>query len=337
MARPVLRAGLIRLRGVIGAATRPDFALAHVVRQACPNYGKHWRSALHTIEDCHLEANGKQRKDQSKLRAVLRLGGHLAENDYPPTVKSQSATKSRSVKKAVTWTAIVTFIATALGQYAVERIADRAVSDLVPEVGVDLVGPYNENLSVVVPPTTQFTGVIMDYSGMLANRWAVNNGGGPANDVSATLTVWGNVDRPILVRGIRATNINCQPAPSWEYLPTLGGGDVNERTVQIDLESGDPNAVPVEDELTGETFKFPLQVSRSDIEYFNIDIAVSDSDCTYQLELGYEETLGNVRYLLVGGGPHRLISSARSSENYRWKFVDEDETKVTIERCSPKC
>ena len=194
----------------------------------------------------------------------------------------------------------------------------------------------HDDMSLMVPPTTNLTALNMPRDREIVYRWAVNNGGAPANVVTATLTVWGNKDRPTILVGIRAVNVHCQEAPAWTFIYPLGGGEIGERMVSIDFDSASLDARPVEDEITGEVFKFPLQVSRSDIERFRIRGATK-SDCSYQLELGYEEA-GTVKYVAAGSGPYRVISSSRASEKYRWtplEAMESAEDRVTLEPCPP--
>jgi hypothetical protein len=244
--------------------------------------------------------------------------------------------------KVVTMTAVLTFLATTLGGWAITRIADRVVSDLSPEVSIDMTTPLHDNLSVSVPPTTDLTNVRIPSDPQVAYQWAVNQGGGPANVVTASLTVWGNKDRPIVLTGIRARNVHCEPVPQWPHIYPLGGGEIGERMVEIDLDSGNLNAMPVENAVTGEVFQFPLQVTKSEVEAFRILVSALNSNCTYQLELGYRED-GTTKYVPIGAGPYRVISSSQASTTYRWTEVDpaldrSDPNYLKLEPCpSDEC
>lgn len=259
----------------------------------------------------------------------------MAYNSGGSTV-ARPTRKAKPVK-AITLTAIVTFVATALGQYAIGRVADQALIPLTADVEVEMSTPLNVDGSVLVPPTTTIPGGPVPQYPDLVNRWAVNSGGGPANFAQTSLTVWGRVDRPIILSGLRATNVRCQAAPPWTYIHVWGGGDVLERRLRINLDSGDTDAIPVENAVTGKKFSFPLQVSKSDVEVFSIDIAVAKSDCTYQLELGYQQS-GSVKYIPVGTGPYRLTSSSNAARHFNWVPTGpEAEYQVKLEPCPIPC
>ena len=157
--------------------------------------------------------------------------------DLGASTVSKPARPARPVK-AITLTAVVTFVATALGQHVIGRLADEAAAPFTPEVGIEMTTPLNVDGSVVVPPATTIPKDAVSQDPGLVHRWAVNNGGGPANCLSIGLTVWGNVDRPIILSGVRATNVHCQAAPAWTYIHTWGGGDIAERRLNINLDFG---------------------------------------------------------------------------------------------------
>lgn len=136
----------------------------------------------------------------------------------------------------------------------------------------------------------------------------MNQGGGPADTAISTVSVWGNVDHPVRIKGLRADDVNCEPAPAWDYVMPVGGGDVFERSLRIVVDSGDRNGVGVEGMLSGETFSFPLQVSKNDAEYFTVYASAAESSCTFRLSGGYE-TNGATRWKVVPLPPTRVVSS----------------------------
>jgi hypothetical protein len=223
-------------------------------------------------------------------------------------------------------TAVISFVLGALGQYLIERIADDAISSVSPDIEIQIGTPLEPNFSVVVPKTVRLESVRIPFEADAIDRWATNSGGGPAGESVVGLTVWGNKDRPIILTGVRATIGECRPAPPWVLIQRTGGGEIGTRLIKIDLDSEDLDGVPFEDQVTGEDFRFPLQVSKSEAERFQIATSTS-KDCTFDIELGYEDG-GNVTYRRVG--TFRVLSSSQTVEVFHWKQGDDG--MATVER-----
>lgn len=242
--------------------------------------------------------------------------------------EADQGTVRSSLRRAVTLTAVITFLATTLGAYGVERVADTIGARLTSDLAVEVIPPYAPDLAVVVPSTVDLTLVKAPNDSLHVTRWALNNGGAPAGHAETSLTVWGTKDRPTILRGVRATDVRCQAASGFTSINGYGGGDIGERLLTIDLDAGDHEAVPTKNQLTGELFTFPLQVSPTDVERFRVNIATATSDCRFRLEIGYERR-GTVRYVPVNHETYRVVSAVNAEATYSWQpRSDGDETLV---------
>jgi hypothetical protein len=67
-------------------------------------------------------------------------------------------TRSMWPFKVISLTAIASFILGALGQYAVGHLADNFVGAVTSDVEAEMPTPMHQNLSVMIPPSTNLVG-----------------------------------------------------------------------------------------------------------------------------------------------------------------------------------
>lgn len=224
-------------------------------------------------------------------------------------------------RRAITVTAVITFVitlvGTTIGQYFIEGVVDGVWDTLTTDIAWEGTEAIGLPFSVVVPtdPDGTLDSLDLPFSAEALALWAENRGGAPADMLEIPLTIWGSTDRPVLITGVRATEVRCSPAPAWAWIQSYGGGEVNERAARITLDSVEPNAIGLEDAATGEIFKFPLQVSRSELELIRIFAVADHSDCTFRLEIGSWESGEAIWH--DAGSSYRVISPSNAVAQYR--------------------
>lgn len=225
--------------------------------------------------------------------------------------------------KTVGITAVLTFLTTQALGWLFERIADDVATAASPVIVVDSSGPIAEPWDVVVPQPPEALETAQVRSGAMG-RWALNQGGGPANAVKVDLTTWGNRDYPIRLDAIRASEVDCQPAPAWTIVEASVGGAVPERVVTIDLDSGNYDGVPASDPSLGVPFTFPLQVSRSSLELFSVRIHTAASNCSFQLEILFRDNGEPQAYTIDdNGAPFRVVSPKAAAARMQWHLAED--------------
>ena len=232
-------------------------------------------------------------------------------------------------KRAVTLTAAVTALITFFGQYALTKATDQVVTSASSDLRIEMTGTGDPAYSVVVPSIDQPESVRVPYNAEAIALWARNNGGGPANAVLVEMTVWAREDRPMTLRGVRARINKCQSAPAGAYVLPVGGGEVGTRLVRINLDSGDLEGKGVEDQVTGETFTFPLEVSRAEAERFRTMVVTATQDCDFDIEIGYDKGQ-EVKWTSVDHGSYRVVSSSNATASYKW-VQEKDAEWATLE------
>lgn len=259
---------------------------------------------------------------------------NATDYDVKRSAMVESSSKQRistELRKAVTLTAIITFVCTTLAAYIIGRALDAVQSGISSDIEIDSGAQHGPDLNVMVPPLTELSSVAFPNDSELVTRWAVNVGGAPADYTEIILTIWGTKPRPLILSGLRASNVDCRPAPKFVHIPAFGGGDIGERLMRIDLDSGSTDAQPAENQLTGELFKFPLQVSQAEVERFRVSVTSRSSDCRFRLQVGYEHR-GGIKWIDTSRTTYRVIASTNSVETYRWApRSDGDETLVLQE------
>jgi hypothetical protein len=110
-------------------------------------------------------------------------------------------------------------------------------------------------------------------------EWAYENGGATANNI-IVLTIQGNSEDAVVLKGIHIVDVEQSPAPSdiSAVFPCHGqGGHMDRRYYELVLdEHPSLTARPgrsEDDEITEPVKDFPFKVSNSDPEYFEFDIA----------------------------------------------------------------
>jgi hypothetical protein len=129
----------------------------------------------------------------------------------------------------------------------------------------------------------------------LTAEWAYKNGGASANNI-VTLTVQGNSEDAVVLKGIHIVDLELAPAPSdvSAIVPCAGGGGhLDRRYYELVLDKPPKlTARPgrsEDDEITEPVKDFPFKVSRSDPEYFEFDIAAGPS-CLCSWKIGLDWT-----------------------------------------------
>jgi hypothetical protein len=109
-------------------------------------------------------------------------------------------------------------------------------------------------------------------------EWAYENGGATASNI-VILTVQGNSEDAVVLKGIRIVDLERSPAPSnvsAVYPCEGGGGHLDRRYFELVLDEHPRlTARPgrsVDDTITEPVKDFPFKVSNSDPEYFEFDI-----------------------------------------------------------------
>lgn len=238
-----------------------------------------------------------------------------------PRPRRNASPRRRLIVQTASVRVVLTFLATQAGGWLFERVADDLAIAATPVITIDSSGPVAEPWNVVVPQRPA------DVAGALVRpealtRWAVNRGGGPSTEVKVELTVWGNRDHPVLIEGVRATEVECVAAPVWTEIRATVGGAVPERRTIIELDSGSFDAMP---DPSGEQFRFPLQVSQSQLEYFTVRVTTETSNCRFKLAVVIRDG-GREKVVIVDdyGGYFRVVSPVASIEHMEWHAAEEE-------------
>lgn len=104
----------------------------------------------------------------------------------------ESSSKQRistELRKAVTLTAIITFVCTTLAAYIIGRALDAVQSGISSDIEIDSGAQHGPDLNVMVPPLTELSSVAFPNDSELVTRWAVNVGGAPADYTEIILTI----------------------------------------------------------------------------------------------------------------------------------------------------
>ena len=125
-------------------------------------------------------------------------------------------------------------------------------------------------------------------------EWAYKNGGATDNSV-ITLTIQGNSDAAVVLKGIHIVDLERSPAPSdisAVYPCEVSGGHLDRRYYELVLDEHPRlTARPgrdVDDTITEPVKDFPFKVSDSDPEYFEFDIAPGPAClCSWKIALDW--------------------------------------------------
>ena len=236
------------------------------------------------------------------------------------------------VTMTATVTAVVTFVATQTAGWIFGRLADGLATAATPALYVESSGPIASPWDVTIPlEPREVEGSLV--RGEMVTRWAVNSGGGPSNRVRVELRISGNRDHAIVLDGVRATDVECREAPAWTEIRASVAGEIPMRSVGISLDSGNYDAVPQVD-YSGETFRFPLQVSRTSLEFITVEVESMNSDCTFRLEIGHHDREAVMTHVVDdGGAPFRVVSPKAATARMEWRSSDNGFwSPVAVER-----
>lgn len=248
------------------------------------------------------------------------MGERITPPSTRPAPLREASTRRRLIIKTASVSVVLTFLATQAGGWLFGRVADGLATAATPVVTVNSSGPLAEPWDVVVPqPPEDIAGTLVPAEAL--TRWAVNKGGGPSTEVKVNLTVWGNRGHPVLVEGLRAIEVECAAAPPWTEITSTVGGAVPERRTIIELDSGALDATP---DPAGEPFRFPLQVSQSQLEYFTVRVNTKTSNCEFKLAVVVRDG-GRQKLLVVDdyGRPFRVVSPKATTQHMEWHATDD--------------
>lgn len=227
------------------------------------------------------------------------------------------------VVKTASVTAALTFIGTQTAGWMFDRAADSIAMAATPVLRIESSGPIATPWDVTIPQKPgEVEGALVRAEAIA--RWAINQGGGPSNEVRIELTIGGNREQAVLVEGVRAIDVECTAAPRWTNVEATVGGEVPTRHLVIDFDSGNYEGLPQEDPYYGYGFRFPLQVSRSDLEFFSAQVRTRESDCSFRLEIHFREGGSSGSSVVDDGGvPFRVVSGDAAVSRMEWHSIEE--------------
>lgn len=250
---------------------------------------------------------------------VNQPDGSRATDSPPGGIAAQ---RRRLVARTATVTAVVTFVATQAAGWAFSRIADSLAIAATPVIHVESSGPIASPWHVTIPREPH------EIEGSLVRsetitRWALNHGGGPSSTVRIGLMIGGNRDYAVILDAIHATDVECRAAPAWTEIEATVGGEIPMRVVAIDLDSGNYQAIPQVDPFSGETFRFPLQVSRTSLEFVTVHVDSSESDCSFRLQIDLRDSGKTLTHIVDdGGAPFRVVSPKSAIAHMEWRSAE---------------
>lgn len=250
---------------------------------------------------------------------VNQPGGARATGTPPGGLAAQ---RRRLVAKTAWVTALVTFVATQAAGWAFSRVADSLAIAATPVIHVESSGPIASPWHVTIPREPH------EIEGSLVRsetitRWALNHGGGPSSRVKIELMIGGNRDYAVILDSIHATDVACRAAPAWTEIEATVGGEIPQRVVAIDLDSGNYQAMPQEDPSSGEPFRFPLQVSRTSLEFVTVHAESNESDCSFRLQINLRDSGKSLTYTVDdGGSPFRVVSPKSAIAHMEWRSAE---------------
>jgi hypothetical protein len=155
-------------------------------------------------------------------------------------------------------------------------------------------------------------------------EWAYENGGATANNI-VVLTLQGDSEDAVVLKGIRIVEVEQSPPPSdiSAVFPCHGqGGHMDRRYYEVVLDKHPKmTAQPgrSEDDTVTEPVKdFPFKVSNSDPEYFEFDIADGPSClCSWKIAVDWTSRgLAGTTIIDHGFSSIKTVIPAKPMENY---------------------
>lgn len=217
-------------------------------------------------------------------------------------------TKHKGSSRAVLVSTVVAFILVALAGWAVGRFADTTVELITSEGPLAVDTDWPGSLLGVLVPASATASVDSENrpTSETLGRWARAEGGADAGHTTIDLTIYGLEDYPIIVTGIRATDVQCMRPDEDQTLITVeGGGNFNALALKFEIdqstesEAGVP--VPSSEELDTEAspWAFPRQVSRAEADHFLLDLrAEGGAICDFNVTIDFTAR-GKDEHLLV--------------------------------------
>jgi hypothetical protein len=156
--------------------------------------------------------------------------------------------------------------------------------------------------------------------------WAYENGGATANNI-IVLTIQGNSEDAVVLKGISIVEVEPSPAPSdiSAVFPCHGqGGHMDRRYYEVVLDKhASITARPgrsEDDEITEPIKDFPFKVSNSDPEYFEFDIAAGPPClCSWKIAVDWTSR-GRAGTTIIGHGSSSIrtvVTNAQLDYYYR--------------------
>ena len=237
-----------------------------------------------------------------------------------------------------TWTAAITAVATfcslALGEQVLGKTAGNLINIIWVEPVHSVIGSVEPGrpFEVMVPVRpTDLTQVKLPNEGDAIMQWADIAGGGAADEIMIEVSLWGQRDRPLFLRSVRAKIQKCTTPPAWTYLSLGQSGIAPPHLMTINLDDADA-AGPLAQEQEGESGSWRLSdlyITSYSPERLNIDITSTRQSCSFNLVLEYLDD-GKVKTSKIPdhGPAFRVIPKSAASATMQWK-IDGDEVTLS--------
>ena len=133
--------------------------------------------------------------------------------------------------------------------------------------------------------------------------WAHDMGGVDAWDTLIRVVISGKSASPVLLEDLNINVISRRHPPSGTYISYTGlGAAVGTRFVDVDLDSQPPRWQFIGDNSQPTDNPFPLQVTDTEVEVFDIEATTSRCDCTWTAELLYSADGEDGTLSITNGG-----------------------------------
>ena len=152
------------------------------------------------------------------------------------------------------------------------------------------------------------------------DAWARQHGGMDGDMTAIEVVVEGTTPYPVVLRGLTVDVVDRAPPPRGVHVVPFGGGALEGRHLQVDLDQSPPNvaAVPAPPEIGDRpAITFPYRVSQTDPEVLLIMATTSECDCSWRgtLEWTYHGKNGTT-VIDDDGKPFRTVAGSKSVQYY---------------------
>lgn len=222
----------------------------------------------------------------------------------------------------------VGFTLITLYQYGVGRAADETANKLASRhaLAVSSYSPPQpaRALSVILPKDESELGdPSLKNSGASVLQWATRENGAAADAILLQEVVSGTVDRPLVLTGVSASHVNCQPPVKGTVILPSGAGPLPKRSALIDLDTRTHVARP-QVAIGGHGWGFPLQVSQADAERFAFIVSTEKHNCTFELTFRYRDGESRRTYEVDNHGkPFHVSSSVAATSTKQWTIAGD--------------